>query len=104
LVNGVAEAAVAGVAGEHDRLAAAGAGDRERAGVFPAACGVGVAVWVVSELGEHPCAQHRPAPGLTGVSLGVRVSAKPSATTSSRAGICSITSASSRIWEATIAA
>ena len=57
-------------------LRAGGAGDRGGAGVVLAGLGVGVAVRVVAELGQHPGAEDRSQPGLAGVDLSVRVPAK----------------------------
>src|SRR5829696_5001662 len=45
-------------------------------GVVLAALGVGVANWVVAELGEHPGAENDPQAGLAEVDLSVRVLAK----------------------------
>ena len=47
---GVAEASVAGVAGQNDLAGAGGAGDRGGAGVVLAGFGVGEPAWVVAEL------------------------------------------------------
>src|SRR5215207_11087035 len=76
LVHRVAESAVAGVAGQHDGLAAGGTGDRRGARVVLARSRVAVAMWVVSEFGEHPGTEHDTQAGQAGVDLSVRVPAK----------------------------
>lgn len=75
-VESVGQPAVACRAGQHRPFQAGGAGDQSHAGVVFASLGVGTAVRVVSELGEHPGAQDRPEPGLAQVDLSVRVPAK----------------------------
>ena len=64
------------VAGQDELLLAGLAGDRAGAGVVLAGLGVGVAVGVVAELGEHPGAEDDAEAGLAEVDLSVRVLAK----------------------------
>ena len=51
-----------------------GAGDRARARVVLAGARVGVAVGVVAEFGEHPCAEYRAESGLAEVHRGIGMS------------------------------
>jgi hypothetical protein len=82
--DGVDEPVIADVAGEDKLLLLARrAGDRASAGVVLAGFGVGVTVLVVTELGEHPGAEHGGEAGLAEVDLSVRVLAKDSPTCSS---------------------
>src|SRR5439155_14862600 len=73
LVDGVAESAVAGVAGQHDTSVAGGAGDRRGTCVVPACRPVGQRVRVVAELAENPSAEHGTESGLAQVALSVPV-------------------------------
>ena len=66
------------VAGQDDLLLAGRAGDRAGAGVVLAGLGIGVAIVVVAELGEHPGAEDDPSPGWLREDLSVRVPAKMS--------------------------
>ena len=75
-MQGVGEASVAGVASQDDAAGAGGLGDRAGAGVVAAGLGVGEAVVVVAELGEHPGAEDHSKAGLAGDDLSVRVLAK----------------------------
>jgi hypothetical protein len=76
LVEGVGQAAVAGVAGQHRPGLPGGSGDRGHPGVVLTGPGVGVAVGVIAELGKHPGTEDLSEPGLAAVDLNVRVPAK----------------------------
>ena len=73
LVAGVAQAAVAGEAGQHDAAATGGLGDRRRAGVVLARLGAREASPVITELAQHPGAEDRPESWQGADDLGVRV-------------------------------
>jgi hypothetical protein len=73
LIEGVSEALVAGVAGQHDTFRPGSAGDGGRTGVVLPGTGVGVTVGVVPELGEHPGREDLPESRLGQVDLSVRM-------------------------------
>ena len=75
LAHGVAESAVAYVAGYHDLLPAGGAGDRGGPGVVLTGLRIGETVGVTG-LGENPGAEAHAEIGLAGVDVSVRVTAK----------------------------
>ena len=78
LAQPVAEPLVYLGAGEHDMPLVGCFGHRGGAGEVPARLGVGVAVGVVAEFGEHPGADHDAERGLGSDQLSGRVLAKRS--------------------------
>src|SRR5215471_5167714 len=76
LLNGVTQAGVAGVAGQHEFLSSRGTRDGRGAGVVLARFGVGEAGAVISELGQHPGTEDHAEAGLAGIDLSVPVTAK----------------------------
>jgi hypothetical protein len=74
LVQGIGEPVVADEPGQHDLLLAGLAGDRAAGGVVLARLGAGIAVRVVAELAQFPCAEDLADAGLDpSVFLGIPV-------------------------------
>lgn len=74
--EGVDESIIVDVAGQHELAFAGLAGDGAGPGVVLAGSGLGVTSLVITELGEHPGAEHDTEAGLAEVDLSVRVLAK----------------------------
>ena len=92
------------VAGQYCLLLAGLAGDRAGPGVVLAGLGVGVPVLVVTELGDHPSAEHDAQTTLAEVDLSVRVLAKCASTWSSKVLIWMLRVARIATWARTVAA
>jgi hypothetical protein len=76
-VAGIHQPLVARRPGHHHRSQPRGSGDRGGARERLAALGGGIAVRVVTELGQHPCPQHHPKPGLAAQDRRVRMGGEP---------------------------
>src|SRR5207342_2348379 len=90
----VAEAAVAGEAGQNHPFGPGGFGDRRHTGVVLSCFRVDVAAGVVAELGKHPSAENDTEARLAAVDLSVRVLAKPCSTCPASTSVCSTTAIS----------